>query len=71
MREKISTLKNSLKKYNSETEEKSEELAKLFGETSSDVYIKPTSDFYSAQLDFLRSASQQIVIQKRLGDNCL
>jgi hypothetical protein len=50
VREKISTLKNSLKKYNTETEEKSEELAKLFGDSSSNVNMKPTSDFYSVQL---------------------
>jgi hypothetical protein len=50
VREKISTLKNSLKKYNTETEEKSEELAKLFSESSSNVNMKPTSDFYSVQL---------------------
>lgn len=67
VREKISTLKNSLKKYNSETEEKSEELAKLFSESSNNVLMKSTQDFYSVQLEFLRCASQQILIQKRLG----
>lgn len=33
--------------------------------------MKSAHDFYSVQLEFLRSASQQILIQKRLGENCL
>lgn len=69
VREKISTLKNSLKKCNQETEEKSEELARQFSESG--LYVRPVGDFYSSQLEFLRSASQQVFIQKRLGENCL
>jgi hypothetical protein len=71
VREKISTLKASLKKYNAETEEKSAELALLFNEQASNVAHRLEKDFYRTQLSFLRKAAQQVEVQKKLGEYCL
>jgi hypothetical protein len=53
-------LKSSLKKYNTETEEKANDLANLFGEQSAITTNKLEKDFYRTQLSFLRKAAQQI-----------
>lgn len=71
VREKISTLKASLKKYNQETEEKTVELGNLFKEQSGNITNKCDKDFYRTQLSFLRKAIQQIEVQKKLGEYCL
>lgn len=71
VREKISTLRSSLKKYNQETQQKTNELAALFKEQSSNVTNKCEKDFYRTQLSFLRKAVQQIEVQKKLGEYCL
>lgn len=71
VREKISTLKASLKKYNLETEEKTVELGNLFKEQAGNITNKCDKDFYRTQLSFLRKAIQQIEVQKKLGEYCL
>lgn len=71
VREKISTLKASLKKYNLETEEKTVELGNLFKEQAGNITNKCERDFYRTQLSFLRKAIQQIEVQKKLGEYCL
>ena len=60
-----------MKKYNTETEEKSTELAGLFKDQSSNVTGKCDKDFYRTQLSFLRKALQQTEVQKKLGEYCL
>ena len=71
IREKISTLKSSLRKYNAETEEKTSELAIFFNENSVNLNLNSQKDFYRTQLSFLRKASQQTHVQKKLGEYCL
>lgn len=71
IREKISTLKSSLRKYNAETEEKTSELAIFFNENSVNLNLNSQKDFYRTQLSFLRKASQQTQVQKKLGEYCL
>ena len=71
-REKISTLKTSLRKYNQETEEKTNELAIFFNENSASFKLSNnTKDFYAAQLDFIRIAGKQTSVQKKLGEYCV
>lgn len=70
-REKISTLKNSLRKYNLETEEKTSDMALFFGENALNMNISSEKDFYLAQVEFLRKASKQTMVQKKLGEYCL
>ena len=70
-RQKISTLKNSLRKYNQETEDKTGELAVFFNENAVSYNLSSDKDFYAAQLDFIRIASKQTSVQKKLGEYCL
>ena len=50
VREKISTLKSSLRKHNTETEEKTKELAIFFNENSVNFTVSSEKDFYQTQL---------------------
>jgi hypothetical protein len=67
IREKISSLKSTLKKYNLETEQRANELAGLFGDQSANVTARLDKDFYRTQISFLRKGQRQIEVQRQLG----
>lgn len=60
-----------MRKYNQETEDKTNELAIFFNENTVSFNLNSDKDFYAAQLDFIRIASKQTSVQKKLGEYCL